>query len=104
MIAGLSGVSILPSRAIKLNNQSQNVISLTDSDVPMDLPMTSKKGPSSGGGGGGGDRDKLDATKGKLPRLSMQQLAPPAVVVRNDNPKLVGEPPGVVRQGIKTAS
>ena len=48
--------------------------------------MTTKKGPSSGGGGGGGDRDKLDATKGKLPKFSMQQLAPPAVVIRNDNP------------------
>src|SRR3974390_2633945 len=104
MIAGLIGVSILTSRAVKLNNQSQNVISLTDSDVPMDLPMTSKKGPSSGGGGGGGDRDKLDATKGKLPRLSMQQLAPPAVVVRNDNPKLVVEPTVVVPPDIKIAS
>ncbi len=104
MIGLLIGVSILTSRAVKLNNQQQNVISLTDSDVPMDLPMTSKKGPSSGGGGGGGDRDKLDATKGKLPKLSMQQLAPPAVVIRNDNPKLPVEPTVVVPPEIKLAS
>jgi len=104
MIAGLIGISILTSRAVKLNNQPQNVISLTDSDVAMDLPMTSKKGPSSGGGGGGGDRDKLDATKGKLPKLSMQQLAPPAVVIRNDNPKLPVEPTVVVPPDIKIAS
>src|SRR3974390_672772 len=104
MIAGLIGISILTSRAVKLNNQPQNVISLTDSDVAMDLPMTSKKGPSSGGGGGGGDRDKLDATKGKLPKLSMEQLAPPAVVIRNDNPKLPVEPTVVVPPDIKIAS
>jgi periplasmic protein TonB len=104
MIALLIGVSILTSRAVKLNTQKQNVMALTDNDVPMDLPMTSKKGPSSGGGGGGGDRDKLEATKGKLPKFSMQQLAPPAVVIRNDNPKLAVEPTVVVPPEIKIAS
>ncbi len=104
MIGLLIGVSILTSRAVKLNNQTQNVISLTDSDVPMDLPTTTKKGSAMGGGGGGGDRDKLDATKGKLPKLSMQQLAPPAVVIRNDNPKLPVEPTVVVPPDIKIAS
>jgi len=104
MIALLIGVSILTSRAVKLNTQKQNVMALTDNDVPMDLPMTSKKGPSSGGGGGGGDRDKLAATKGKLPKFSMQQLAPPAVVIRNDNPKLAVEPTVVVPPEIKIAS
>jgi periplasmic protein TonB len=103
MIALLIGVSILTSRAVKLNAPPQNITSLTDTDVP-DLPMTSKKGASSGGGGGGGDRDKLDATKGKLPKLSMQQLAPPAVVIRNDNPKLPVEPTVVVPPDIKLAS
>ena len=44
MIAVLIGVSILSSRAVKLNTQPQNVMSLTDTDVPMDLPMTTKKG------------------------------------------------------------
>ena len=34
--------------------------------------MTAKKGDKMGGGGGGGDRDKLAATKGKLPKLSMR--------------------------------
>jgi len=103
MIAGLIGISILTSRAVKLNNQQQNVISLTD-DMPVDLPMTAKKGSAMGGGGGGGDRDKLAATKGKLPKLSMQQLAPPAVVIRNDNPKLPVEPTVVVPPDIKIAS
>ena len=103
MIAGVIGLSIWSSRAVKLNNQPQNVISLTDDAVP-DLPMTAKKGSAMGGGGGGGDRDKLAATKGKLPKLSMQQLAPPAVVIRNDNPKLPVEPTVVVPPEIKLAS
>jgi TonB family protein len=50
----------------------------------------------SGGGGGGGDRDKFQASKGKLPKLAMEQITPPAVVVRNENPKLVAEPTVVV--------
>lgn len=52
----------------------------------------------SGGGGGGGDRDKLQATKGALPKLSKQQIVPPMVVVRNDAPKLTAPPEVVVPQ------
>jgi protein TonB len=104
MIAGLIGLSIMSSRAVKLDTKPQNLTSLTNDDVPVDLPMTAKKGPQMGGGGGGGDRDKLDATKGKLPKLSMQQLAPPVVVIRNENPKLPVEPTVVVPPEIKMAS
>ena len=43
MIGLLIGVSILTSRAVKLNTQPQNVMTLTDNDVPMDLPMTSQE-------------------------------------------------------------
>ena len=103
LIAGLIGLSILTSRGVKLNQQSQNSISLAD-DAPVDLPMTAKKGDKMGGGGGGGDRDKLDATKGKLPKLSMEQITPPAVVIRNPNPKLAVEPTVVVPPEIKLAS
>ena len=104
MIGILIGLSIMGSRGVKLDTKAQNVISLTDADVPMDLPMTTKKGPQMGGGGGGGDRDKLAATKGKLPKFAMQQLAPPAVVVRNEHPKLEVEPTVVVPPDIKIAS
>ncbi len=54
-----------------------------------------------GGGGGGGDRDKLAASKGNLPKLSDQQITPPAAVLRNDNPKLAVEPTVVVPPEIK---
>jgi len=45
-----------------------------------------------GGGGGGGDQDKLDASHGTAPRFTAQQLTPPLVVVRNQNPALPAEP------------
>jgi len=48
------------------------------------------------GGGGGGDRDVLQASAGRLPKSSMQQLAPPAAVIRNPAPKLVVEPTVIV--------
>jgi len=60
---------------------------------PYILPPSASK---SGGGGGGGDRDKLQASKGILPRFSREQLAPPAVVIRNENPELPVEPTVVV--------
>ena len=60
---------------------------------PYVLPASPRQ---SGGGGGGGDASKLPASKGSLPRASLQQLAPPAIVVRNAEPKLPAEPTVVV--------
>jgi len=45
-----------------------------------------------GGGGGGGDRDKLAATKGVPPKFANQQIVPPMVVVRAEQPKLTADP------------
>ncbi len=56
-----------------------------------------------GGGGGGGDRDVLKASQGRLPKFAMQQITPPAAVVRNLNPKLPVESTVVVPPDIKVA-
>ncbi|MFY9790536.1 MAG: energy transducer TonB [Candidatus Sulfotelmatobacter sp.] len=56
-----------------------------------------------GGGGGGGDRDVLQASRGKLPKFSMQQITPPTAVIRNFNPKLAVEPTVIVPPEIKVA-
>ncbi len=48
------------------------------------------------GGGGGGDHDKLPAPKGRLPKLAVQQITPPAIIMRNEKPKLAVEPTVVV--------
>ncbi len=57
-----------------------------------DLPFSPDQ-KQTGGGGGGGDRDKLDAPKGALPKTTRDlPLAPPLVVVRNDDAKLKADP------------
>jgi protein TonB len=71
---------------------------VTDISAYVPLPVSKTK---AGGGGGGGDRDKLQAPKGALPKLSKDQIVPPAIVVRNDNPKLVVTPSVVVPPEIK---
>jgi periplasmic protein TonB len=56
-----------------------------------------------GGGGGGGDRSKFEAPKGNIPKQSMQQITPPAIVVRNDHPKLAVDPTVVIPPQVKLA-
>jgi TonB family protein len=68
-------------------------------DISPYIPQASDK--PVGGGGGGGDRDKLEASKGAVPKLAKDQITPPMVVVRNDNPKLVVPPSVVVPPEIK---
>lgn len=77
----------------------QHVVGLV-TDISPYVPMAVSK-TKAGGGGGGGDRDKLDAPKGALPKLSKEQIVPPAIVVRNENPKLVVDPSVVVPPQIK---
>lgn len=79
----------------------QQVVGIVTEVSPYLLPPSATK---AGGGGGGGDRDKLAASKGALPRFSREQLAPPAVVVRNENPKLAVEPTVVVPPEIYLAT
>ena len=71
----------------------QQVITLVGNEIgPYVLPESKT---TTGGGGGGGEADKLQASKGGLPKLAMEQITPPAVVLRNEDPKLA-VPPSVV--------
>ena len=75
------------------------VVSLaTDISEYMPLPVSKTR---AGGGGGGGDRDKLNAPRGVLPKSAKDQITPPAIVVRNDNPKLAVTPTVVLPPNIK---
>ncbi len=64
--------------------------------APDDLPALQPSKSQSGGGGGGGDRDKLQASPGKLPTQSLKQIVPPSAVVRNLHPALEVPPTIVV--------
>jgi len=85
--------TIIGQRVVKqIVNPQQTVEVYTPSDLPALQPSKTL----SGGGGGGGDRDKLQASQGRLPRQSMQQFTPPVVVARNPDPKLPMEPTVVI--------
>ncbi len=71
--------------------------------LPDDMPALPASKTRSGGGGGGGDRDKLQASAGRLPQQSMHQITPPMAVVRNPDPKLAVAPTIVVPPEIKLA-
>jgi len=74
-------------------NKPQSTVELI---MPDDIPTLPSSKTMSGGGGGGGDRDKLQASPGRLPKQSMQQITPPMAVVRNPEPKLPVPPTIVV--------
>jgi TonB family protein len=59
---------------------------------PSDKPV--------GGGGGGGSHEKLEASKGNLPKLSKTQITPPTVLPP-ESPKLAVAPTVVVPPEIK---
>ena len=65
------------------------------------LPLATKQ---AGGGGGGGDRDRIEASRGQLPRAAKQQITPPQIVLRNEHPKLTAEPKVVAPPLIQMAA
>jgi protein TonB len=68
--------------------EKPRVHSVLVTDINYVLPAAAKE---SHGGGGGGDHDVLQASKGNPPRFTPDQVAPPAIVVRNEQPKLPSE-------------
>jgi periplasmic protein TonB len=56
------------------------------------------------GGGGGGERDVIPAPKAvHPPKMAMQQITPPAIVMHNPKPKLTAEPTVVAPPQVKVA-
>jgi TonB family protein len=102
LLAGLIGLSIWGVKAV--TEKPRETVTLIAPDDTPQLPITPKKNQTMAGGGGGGDRDKLQAPKGKLPKSAMEQITPPAMVIRNDNPKLPVEPTVVLPPQIKLAN
>jgi len=67
----------------------QTVTLIAPSPEPYALPVAKKV---ISGGGGGGDHDVVQAPKGRPPKAALQQITPPAIVVRNQQPKLTAQP------------
>src|SRR5579871_5139182 len=75
LIIGLIALSYVAFRhSVKAAPAQKVTVTLVD---PSDLPALKPSKTLAGGGGCGGDRDVLQASKGKLPKFSMQQITPP---------------------------
>lgn len=92
---------LIGRRIVTAQPMPKATVTLVD---PGDLPALKPSKTQVGGGGGGGDRDVLAASKGKLPKFSMQQITPPMVVVRNEHPKLAVEPTIIIPPQVQLAS
>jgi periplasmic protein TonB len=100
-IIGLLLSGILVSHEVVQKITRQNVTLIAPSPETYALPAAKKV---ISGGGGGGDHDPLPAPKGHLPKFAEQQITPPAIVLRNQHPKLTAEPTVVIPPTVKVAS
>ncbi len=104
-IGAIIFMSIYGGRMVKQAIKPEETVQLVAPDPGVYMPLTAKAVETpAGGGGGGGDRDKMVAPKGKLPKQSMEQFAPPQMVIRNPNPKLPVEPSVVIPPTIRLAN
>jgi TonB family protein len=100
-IVAIIALSLLGRKVVQQVQKHETVTLIAPSE---DIPTMQPAKTQVGGGGGGGDRDVFKAPKGRLPKLAMEQVTPPQIVVRNDHPKLTAEPTVVVPPQIKLAS
>jgi periplasmic protein TonB len=101
LVAAIIGGTMLGHHVVTAAAKKEVTVTLID---PDSLPALKPSKTLAGGGGGGGDRDVLKATKGHLPKFSMQQITPPMVVVRNEHPKLAVEPTVVIPPQVQIAT
>ena len=95
------GTAAFAPQVVQKVQQHETVTLIAPSPDSYAMPVAKKV---VSGGGGGGDHDKLEAPKGRLPKLAMQQITPPQIVMRNGHPKLAVEPTVVVPPQVRVAS
>jgi TonB family protein len=88
-IAAILAISLMPHAVQQKEKPLEHVTLIAPPLESYTLPLSPKQ---AGGGGGGGDHDRIEAPKGKLPKVAEQQITPPQIVVRNEKPKLTAEP------------
>lgn len=100
LIGGIVALTVMGHEIKQVVKPRETVTYIAPSEEP---PVMAPARREVAGGGGGGDHDKLQAPKGKLPKHTMEQITPPAVVVRNEHPKLTAEPSVVVPPQVQMA-
>src|SRR4051812_3746131 len=100
-VIGLLLSGIFVSHQVTQRQQRQ-VVTLTAPPPDSYALPVSKKVVS--GGGGGGDRDPIPAPKGRPPKATLEpQITPPAIVMRNPQPKLAVQPTVVAPPAVHVA-
>ena len=94
---GLIALIVLLGTNKVVQQKARETVTLIAPDLAPYEPQAPKKKQTMGGGGGGGDRNPLQASKGKLPKIAPRQFVPPTAVINNPDPKLVMEPTIVVQ-------
>lgn len=89
VIIGLLFTGVFASREITQRQTRQTVTLIAPSLESYALPVAKKE---ISGGGGGGDHDVIQPPKGRPPKAALQQITPPAIVMRTQKPKLTAEP------------
>lgn len=93
LLAAIFASALFGHKVVQAVKKHEVITLIAPSPDSYTLP-TSKKQIS--GGGGGGDRDHIPAPKGRLPKVAMQQITPPVIVMHNEKPKLTVEPTVVI--------
>lgn len=88
-VIGLLLSGIFVTHQITQRKTHETVTLIAPSPDTYALPAAKKV---TSGGGGGGDHDVIPAAKGHPPKLAVQQITPPAIVMRNEKPKLAIAP------------
>lgn len=103
LVTAMAALVVLSGRFLVQHQEviKKNLTAVVTDISPYILKPSSTK---AGGGGGGGDHDKIEASKGALPKFAKDQFTPPVRVVRNPNPVLPVAPTVVVPPQIKIAS
>jgi len=93
LIALILGLTMMGPKVLPQITSHETVTLIAPSPDSYTLPVARK---IASGGGGGGAHERLTAPKGRLPKVAVQQIAPPQIIVRNEQPKLAVEPTVVV--------
>jgi periplasmic protein TonB len=94
VLLGLIAASAIFGHKVVQQEQKREVVTLIAPSPDSYTLSVAKKIVS--GGGGGGDHDYIRETKGRLPKVAMQQITPPSIILRNEHPTLTVQPTVVI--------